>query len=226
MDTAEAISKRLGKKTIESNSISQSVSLMNYNGNKSTSLIARDLLTPDEVKNLHYKTIIFPNIGYPIFRDTVIYKKLSCYSSGELERKTSPLKDLSYTYFTAENIKLSGKRFSERVDNEIDIEARDFYKEQRKNEEEALLKAVEQIENIVKEEELNYDYKEKNNRTYASITVNRSLTTIEKSQVQAQIDSNYYHIEIDEGDNNKNIIEVHLKNAFELDKSIEKGTRK
>ena len=40
MDTAEAISKRLGKKTIESNSISQSVSLTNYNGNKSTSLIA------------------------------------------------------------------------------------------------------------------------------------------------------------------------------------------
>ena len=63
MDTAEAISKRLGKKTIEASSISQSVNLMNYNGNKSTSLIARDLLTPDEVKNLHYKTIIFPNIG-------------------------------------------------------------------------------------------------------------------------------------------------------------------
>ena len=104
MDTAEAISKRLGKKTIESNSISQSISLMNYNGNKSTSLIARDLLTPDEVKNLHYKTIIFPNIGYPIFRDTVIYKKLSCYSSGELKRNVTPLKDLSYTYYTVENI--------------------------------------------------------------------------------------------------------------------------
>lgn len=67
MQTAEAISKRL---TLESSSISQYVSLTNYNGNKSTSLIGRDLLTPDEVKNLHYKIIIFPNIGYPIFRDT------------------------------------------------------------------------------------------------------------------------------------------------------------
>lgn len=38
-----------------------------------TSLMARDLLTPDEVKQLHYKTIIFPIIGYPIFRDTVMY---------------------------------------------------------------------------------------------------------------------------------------------------------
>lgn len=41
---------------------------------------------------------------YPIFRDTVIYKKLSCYSSGELKRKITPLEDLSYTYFTVEDI--------------------------------------------------------------------------------------------------------------------------
>ena len=78
-ETAEAISKRLGKKTIESNSISQSMSLRDYNGNKSTSLIARDLMTPDEVKQLHYKTIIFPIIGYPILRDTIIYKKFSFF---------------------------------------------------------------------------------------------------------------------------------------------------
>ena len=59
------------------------MSLRDYNGNKSTSLIARDLMTPDEVKQLHYKTIIFPIIGYPILRDTIIYKKFSSYSSGE-----------------------------------------------------------------------------------------------------------------------------------------------
>ena len=44
-----------------------------YNTTKSTSLMARDLLTSDEVKQLHYKTIIFPIIGYPIFRDTVMF---------------------------------------------------------------------------------------------------------------------------------------------------------
>ena len=105
-ETAEAISKRLGKKTIESNSISQSMSLRDYNGNKSTSLIARDLMTPDEVKQLHYKTIIFPIIGYPILRDTIIYKKFSSYSSGEEVRTVNPLIDLSNTYFTVEDIKL------------------------------------------------------------------------------------------------------------------------
>ena len=104
-ETAEAISKRLGKKTIESNSMRQSVSLMNYNGDKTTNLIGRDLMTPEEVKQLHYKTIIFPIIGFPIFRDTVLYNKFSCYESGRVEREANPLKDLSYTYFTVEQIK-------------------------------------------------------------------------------------------------------------------------
>ena len=62
-ETAEAISKRLGKKTIESGSIRQSVSLLDYNGDKTTNLIGRDLMTPEEVMGLHYKTIIFPIIG-------------------------------------------------------------------------------------------------------------------------------------------------------------------
>ena len=72
MSTAEAISKMLGKKTIESNSVRQSVSLTNYNGDRSTNLIGRDLMTPEEVKQLHYKAIIFPTDGYPIYRKTCI----------------------------------------------------------------------------------------------------------------------------------------------------------
>ena len=103
-ETAEAISKRLGKKTIESNSVRQSVSLLNYNGDRSTNLIGRDLMTPEEVKQLHYKTIIFPIIGFPIFRDTVLYNKFSCYKPGMIKRKENILKDLSSTYFTVEKL--------------------------------------------------------------------------------------------------------------------------
>ena len=172
MDTAEAISKRLGKKTIESNSISQSISLMNYNGNKSTSLIARDLLTPDEVKNLHYKTIIFPNIGYPIFRDTVIYKKLSCYSSGELKRNVTPLKDLSYTYYTVENIQTKYDRLLRNKSN------KDLYKEELSSYDKFREEEIKKLENIVQvvqdllKEKINiFEYKENNNRTYASFEV-------------------------------------------------------
>ena len=143
MDTAEAISKRLGKKTIESSSISQSVSLLNYNGNKSTSLIARDLLTPDEVKNLHYKTIIFPNIGYPIFRDTVIYKKLSCYSGGEVERQVIPLLDLKDTYFTVEDIKSKYDRdYRNRNNKIIEQEEISHYEKFEAEEKEKLKKAI------------------------------------------------------------------------------------
>lgn len=129
--------------------------LTNYNGNKSTSLIGRDLLTPDEVKNLRYKTIIFPNIGYSNFRDTVIYKKLSCYSAGELKRKITSLEDLSYIYFTAENI------------------------------------------------ETKYDklYRNRNNK---------------------EINKEVYHLEIDNEDNTKSTIEIHLKNPLEKDNSLQK----
>ena len=224
-DTAEAISKRLGKKTIESNSISQSMSLMDYKGNKSTSLMARDLLTPDEVKQLHYKTIIFPIIGYPIFRNTVMYDKFSCYSKGEVNRKVNSLKNLDYTYFTVEQIKSVNRRFRNKEDNELDREERNFYKEQREQEEKVLLQAVEQVQNVVKEEELNYDYKETNHRTYSVVTVDRPLTTIEKSQITARVDSEFFHVEISDNQEGKNIIEIHLKNPVNLDLDLEKGRK-
>ncbi len=216
-DTAEQISKRLGKTTISSNSISQSLSLTDYNGNKSTSLMARDLLTPDEVKQLHYKTIIFPIIGYPIFRDTVIYSKFSCYKSGEIERQVNSLRKLDYTYFTVEQIKSMGGNRFKRIDDDLDKNARDFYKEQREQEESALLKAVEQIQTVVKNERLDFEYKEKNNRTYSVVTLEKDLTKFEEKMIRGKIDENIYHIEIDNNVNGKNIIEVHLKNTLEFD---------
>ena len=222
MDTAEAISKRLGKKTIESNSISQSVSLTNYNGNKSTSLIARDLLTPDEVKNLHYKTIIFPNIGYPIFRDTVIYKKLSCYSSGELERIVTPLVDLSSTYFTVEDIKTKYDRlYRNRNDKFIEkpeISEYDLFKEQ---EQEKLKNIVEIVQEQLKNKISLFEFKENNNRTYASFELSMPLNTKELTFIKGKINKEVYHLEIDNGNNTKSTIEIHLKNPLIQDLTLE-----
>ena len=94
--------------------------------------MARDLFTPDEVKQLHYKTIIFPIIGYPIFRDTVMYNKFSCYEKGEIERKVNSLKQLDNTYFTVEQIKSPiGGRFK-KVDYELNMSAKDFIKNKEK----------------------------------------------------------------------------------------------
>lgn len=226
MDTAEAISKRLGKKTIESNSISQSVSLTNYNGNKSTSLIARDLLTPDEVKNLHYKTIIFPNIGYPIFRDTVIYKKLSCYSSGELERQITPLVDLSNTYFTVEDIKTKYDRlFRNRNDKSIYKEELSEYDKFKEEEKVKLNKIVEIVQDQLKDKISLFEFKENNNRTYASFELSKPLNTKELTFIKGKINKDVFHLEIDNGNNTKSTIEIHLKSPLEQDLTLGKENR-
>lgn len=219
-DTAEQISKRLGKTTISSSSISQSLSLLDYNGNKSTSLMARDLLTPDEVKQLHYKTIIFPIIGYPIFRDTVMYNKFSCYEKGEIERKVNSLKQLDNTYFTVEQIKSPiGGRFK-KVDDELNMSAKDFYKEQREAEEQELLKAIEQIKDIIKDNIINFEYKTKNNRTFSVVSLNKDIGEMEKSLIKGQLDNKIYHIEISNNDNGKNVIEIHLKSTFNQEQEL------
>lgn len=226
MDTAEAVSKRLGKKTIESSSISQSVSLMDYNGNKSTSLIARDLLTPDEVKNLHYKTIIFPNIGYPIFRDTVIYKKLSCYSSGELERKITPLEDLSYTYFTADNLilKLDRNRRN-RLNTYIEKEELSEYEKFKAEEIKKLENVVQVIQDTLKDKINLFEYKENNNRTYASFELSKPLSVKDSTFIKSKINNEVFHLEIDNGNNSKTTIEIHLKSPLEKDLTLEKGNK-
>lgn len=216
-DTAEQISKRLGKTTISSSSISQSLSLLDYNGNKSTSLMARDLLTPNEVKQLHYKTIIFPIIGYPIFRDTVIYNKFSCYEKGEIDRKINSLKQLDNTYFTVEQIKSPiGGRFK-KVDDELNMSAKDFYKEQREAEEQELLKAIDQVKEIIKDNIINFEYKTKNNRTFSVISLNKDINDMEKSLIKGQLNNNIYHIEISNNVDGKNVIEIHLKTPLDND---------
>lgn len=223
MDTAEAISKRLGKKTIESKSISQSVSLINYNGNKSTSLMARELLTPDEVKNLHYKTIIFPNVGYPIFRDTVIYKKLSCYKKGELKRCETPLVDLSNTYFTVEDIKTKydtlfrNKNYKSIYKEELS--EFDIFKESEKEK----LKAITTIvENQLKDKIYKFQFKENNNRTYASFELSKPLTSKELTFIKGKINKEMFHLEIDNGNNTKSTIEIHIKNPLDQDLTLER----
>ena len=226
MDTAEAVSKRLGKKTIESSSISQSVSLMDYNGNKSTSLIARDLLTPDEVKNLHYKTIIFPNIGYPIFRDTVIYKKLSCYSSGELERKITPLEDLSYTYFTADNLVLKlDRNRRNRLNTYIEKEELTEYEKFKAEEIKKLENVVQVIQDTLKDKIKLFEYKENNNRTYASFELSKPLSVKDSTFIKSKINNEVFHLEIDNSNNSKTTIEIHLKSPLEKDLTLEKGNK-
>ena len=208
-DTAEAISKRLGKKTIESNSVRQSMSLLNYNGDRSTNLIGRDLMTPEEVKQLHYKTIIFPIIGFPIFRDTILYNKFSCYKPGMIERESKPLKDLSYTYFTVESInhQVSNSRSKENK------EAKEYYEALELSDKENLKPLELIIEKIFKQD---YDIKykiEANHRVHISVKINRPLKQVEKSLLTNKIKQELYHTEILEKEE-KTIINIYNENPL------------
>ena len=212
-ETAETISSWLGSHGVETTSLNYSLSFMNNNGSKGTSLISRRLLTADEVKQLHYKTIIFPIVGYPIFRKTILYSKFSCYQKGNINRVPKALRQLDNTYFTVEQIKmLMPQRFKTDTSNNNDKEALDFYKEQRTLEENVLLKAIKEIEKILKLEELNYEYKSNNNRTYSIVTLDKPLKIIQKSLILGKINQDSYYIKINDlGEK----IEIHLKNILD-----------
>ena len=206
-ETAQAISKRLGRKTIESGSIRQSVSLLDYNGDRTTNLIGRELMTPEEVMGLHYKTIIFPIIGFPIFRDTVIYKKFKCYESGKVERNINPLKDLSYTYFTVEDIKYDNKT------KEVQTE-KDLYEDQAKQEKKELQKIEDKLKTIFKNT-VNVRYNQTENyNIYSQVKLDRKLHEYERKQLEVKIKANKYHTEIIE-ENNTTTINIYLKSILE-----------
>ena len=223
--TAEEISKRLGKKTIESGSISQSISLMNYNGNKSTSLMGRDLLTPDEVKQLHYKTIIFPTKGYPIFRDTVLYNKFNCYKEGIVSRTPNALKSLTETYFTVEQIKYKTdiEKRKELRNKKISREELDFYEEQKNFEKEQLKPATDIVEKILKKYECLLEYQEINNKTFASITIDSKISQRDIKMINNKINKDVYVVNIDLNENGKSIVEIHIKNILEQFNEIDKS---
>ena len=194
--TAEAISKRLGKKTIESNSISQNVGkLIDYNKNKSIGLMGRDLLTPEEVKQLHHKTIIFSIIGYPIFRGTVMYNKFSCYKSGEVERVPKCLKDLSHTYFTVEKLTTNEEN---KVSNNDEIN--DFYEEYRKQ----FLEINNEIKNVLNGIKYILEWEIDNGIMYANFKVEEFLSK-DKFDAIKNIKFDSFFIEIE---NQINIVRI------------------
>ncbi|MDD4282664.1 MAG: type IV secretory system conjugative DNA transfer family protein [Bacilli bacterium] len=207
-ETAEAISKRLGKKTIESNSISQSVSKLDYNGNRSTGLMGRDLLTPEEVKQLHYKTIIFPTIGFPIFRETIVYDKFSCYKSGTLERKVNLLKDLKYTYFTVEKLNPKIKKQKIKCEDASDEAINQFREDYKIQFEETRNLVID----ILNEQKYEIIYPVKNSVTYCEIIVDNLISGDDRERINT-LSSNNFYIEITT-QKQKTVIDIHKITIF------------
>lgn len=107
VETAEVISKKLGRETVITNSMSMSTDPFKIGANQTKSLIGRELLTATEIMGLRYKTIIFPITGNPIFRDTYMYSDIypQYVNYPVLERKSIVLKRLTENYYTVEILK-------------------------------------------------------------------------------------------------------------------------
>lgn len=67
-----------------------------------------------------------------------------------------------------------------------------------------------------------FEFKENNNRTFASFELKEPLNTKESIFLKGKIDKEVYHLEIDNGNNTKSTIEIHLKNPLEKDNSLQK----
>ena len=145
-------------------------------------------------------------------RDTVIWKKLSCYSSEELERKITPLEDLSYTYFTADNLVLKlDKNRRNRLNTYIEKEELSEYEKFKVEEIKKLENVVQVIQDTLKDKINLFEYKENNNRTYASFELSKQLSVKDSTFIKSKINNEVFHLEIDDGNNSKTTNEIHLK---------------
>ena len=182
------ISRRLGNKTIESNSVNYSISLTNTSGSKGTNLIGRPLLTADEIKQLHFKTIIFPIVGHPIFRDTIFYKKFKCFKDGYIERDISHIQKLDNTYYTVDDIR-KGKVTNFKVtDNTI-------IGQEKKLEE--LIELIKPELDVVK---YNIEFINRDNKVIAFIGFPNPLSGNKIFNITEQIDKDIYEWRIKSND--------------------------
>ena len=65
--------------------------------------------TINEIIALKYKTIIFPTISNPIFRDTYLYNKIfdNVKEFDPIERPSKMIKKNTSTYYTVEQMKMN-----------------------------------------------------------------------------------------------------------------------
>lgn len=161
-------------------------------------------MTADEVKQLHYKTIIFPIVGFPIYRKTILYNKFSNYISGEIKRDINHLKDLSNTYFVVEDLTYKNNNKIEYIPRE----AKEFYENMELVDKENLRPLEMVTSKIFKD---NYEIKYKttpNHRVYLSVILNRKITSTEKGLLKAKIPINKFYYNLEENAE-KVTIEIH-----------------
>ncbi len=192
-ETAEAISKRLGKQTIQNKSISRGTgwgSSLNVNNN--LSLMGRELFTPDEIMGLEYKTIIFPiKKSFPIFRDTIPFftftPKHKTFHEGAIERIPFIMSTLEDKLFSVEQINDNDPENNDKRDTYYTKMQKTRMRNQTNRimhdtDAKLLEPAINQIKNIISEADISsIEYlPDEYGRTYGKITTTRRLTENDK----------------------------------------------
>ena len=133
--------------------MSKSTDVMKIGANKTTSLMGKDLLTATEIMGLKYKTIIFPTISNPIFRDTYIYSDLfpQFKKLEGIDRETKVLKRVTSNYYTVEELRKGSEVRSEKVLNQV---AQNIQNQFQQNIQKQISKAAKGIPSIPVDEEI------------------------------------------------------------------------
>lgn len=187
VETAKVISEKLGKSTIETNSMSKSTDPMKVGANQTTSLIGKELLTVTEIIGLKYKTIIFPTVSNPIFRDTYLYSDIypEYANLSPVERRTQVLKRITSNYYTVEELGKEYDKMDEEQVKKVTMSA-------EKNFERAMNKAIDKETRRTRIQD-NYKRDVPNNIAYR--LMQEALLDIKANIIM--LDINAYLIDID-----------------------------
>lgn len=206
VETAKVISEKLGKSTIETNSISKSTDPMKVGANQTTSLMGKELLTVTEIISLKYKTIIFPTVSNPIFRDTYLYSDLfPIYKNVEvLDRKTKVLKRITSNYYTVEELRRNYNTKNNQIINQV---AKNMQSQFQQNIQKEIARVTKNIEPLPIENDvvcdnevindlrnklfIEYDINISKNKDTYILLINKVINKIDIKKIEDYTTSNY-----------------------------------
>lgn len=206
VETAKVISEKLGKSTIETNSISKSTDPMKVGANQTTSLMGKELLTVTEIISLKYKTIIFPTVSNPIFRDTYLYSDLfPTYKDVEvLERETKVLKRITSNYYTVEELR---RNYNTKNNQIINQAAKNMQSQFQQNIQKEIARATKNIEPLPIENDvvcdnevindlrnklfMEYDINISKNKDTYILLINKVINKIDIKKIEDYTTPNY-----------------------------------
>lgn len=205
VETAEIIAKKLGKATVETHSMSKSTDVMKVGANKTTSLMGKELLTATEIIALKYKTIIFPTISNPIFRDTYMYSDLfpQYKKLDGIDRETKVLKRITSNYYTVEELR---KKSEIRSEKKLNQTAKNIQMQFKQNIQKEVNKATKNIENSSAEDEVidndfmndlknnlfvKYNVSISKDEDSYSLLIHKIINKVELKEIEDYVKTNY-----------------------------------